>query len=371
LVLGAGKMARAIVSDLVKQRFVDKVVIGARHLKKARVLKRSLGKKVKFVKFDLNDYHHVEMLMRGYDCVVSAVPYRYNYMLTRAAVGAGCSFVDLGGNNDVVQQQFKLHKQARKRGVTIVPDTGLAPGLVSDLTALGIEEFDKVDSIKLRVGGLPLHPSPPLNYQLVFSVDGLINEYAEKAAVLEKGKLKHVESLGNVEKINFKGFVEMEAFTTSGGTSTLPRSFRGKVKTLNYKTIRYPGHAGKVKVLRDLGLFSEEARLVDGLPVEPRSLLAGLLREQLPRTGKDVVLLKVVLENRKKRVTFELVDYGKSKLTAMMRCTGFPAAVVAGMVVQGELPVGVLKHEFDIPSKLLVERLRKRGLRIRRKVRYL
>ena len=372
LVLGSGKMAKAIAYDFVKQKDIEKVVIASRTLKGAKKIVKFLNnKKAHAAQVYVQDYKDVVKLMKGFDCAVSAVPYNFNYNLARAAIEAGCNFLDLGGNNDVVKQEFSLSKKAKKRKIAIVPDCGLAPGLVSNLTALGLKEFKKVETIKLRVGGLPQHPEPPLNYMIVFSTHGLINEYIESAKLIKNFKIITRPGMEDLEKIYFPGYGNLEAFNTSGGTSTLPQSFKGKIKNLNYKTIRYPGHAEKIKTLMQLGLTSSKKINAEGIDVAPRTVLEALLNKNLKAKDKDLILLKVSLEDKKKIVTYELIDKEKQGLTAMMRCTGFPVAVIAEMIARKQIEKkGTLKHEFDIPPEILIAELRKRGLNIKRKVRY-
>jgi len=370
LVLGAGKMAKAIAYYFVQQGF--QVTIASISLTELTTIKRFLKSRlVHTAKLDLNNSKKVITLMKSHDCAVSAVPYHFNYVLAKAAVAAGCHFVDLGGNNDIVRKEFSLHNKAKKKGVAIVPDAGLAPGLVSNLTALGLQEFSSADTIQLRVGGLPQHPKPPLNYMLTFSVEGLINEYVEPVVVIDHYRMKKVKPLNDVEKIHFRGFGQLEAFNTSGGISTLPQSFQGKVRTLNYKTIRYPGHAKQIRLLMELGLASTKKQTINKTKINLRQVLEHVLHKKLTYKGKDVVLLKVIIANKKKRVVFTLIDYETKKLTAMMRCTGFPAAVIAEMLVNGEVKKrGTLKHEFDIPPKKLIKKLREQGLAIRKSVKY-
>src|SRR5204862_625335 len=129
----------------------------------------------------------------------------------------------LGGDNDVVAAELALHAAARAKGVNVIPGCGLAPGMTAVLVAHAVARFDSVDEIHIRVGGLPLAPKPPLDYQLVFSVEGLINEYVERARVVRDGKVVEIESMTEVEELEFpQPFGKMEAFQTSGGTSTLP-----------------------------------------------------------------------------------------------------------------------------------------------------
>ncbi|MBD3304590.1 hypothetical protein GF343_05580 [Candidatus Woesearchaeota archaeon] len=375
LIVGAGKQAQAIAYEFVRQKDIDEVCVASRHLDKPKKIKKMLkSDKICPVKLNAKNFNETVKLMKKFDCAVSAVPYQYNYDLARAAVKAGCNFIDLGGNVDIVKKEFSLSKQAKKNNVAIIPDCGLAPGLVSNLAALAVQKDfkgNKVKSVKLRVGGLPQHPKGPLKYMIVFSVHGLINEYIEPVLVIDNYKLKTVEPMQDVEELNFPGFGKMEAFNTSGGTSTMPQSYKGKIKELNYKTIRYPGHAEKVRCMMYLGLTSSKPREVEGCKFPPRELLEDLFKEKLSYKDKDLVLLKVIVEGTKKKVVYTLVDKEKGGLTAMTRCTGFPAGVIAEMIVRGDIKKkGALKHEFDVPPQILYKALKNRGLNIKKKVYY-
>ena len=161
----------------------------------------------------------------------------------------------------------------------MVPNCGLAPGLAGILAVAGAGEFEEIDAIRMRVGGLPQHPRPPLNYQIVFSAEGLINEYVEDAEVIRNGVRTSVPSMRDLEEIAFPPpFGTLEAFNTSGGASMLPEMFEGKVKELDYKTIRYPGHCEKFRMLLELG-FADPEPLTFGSTVKTRKeLFADLLR---------------------------------------------------------------------------------------------
>lgn len=370
LILGSGKMAKAIAYDFVKQKNISKVVIASHHKKSAQELCRWLkSRKAEAVELDMTSTKQVIALMKRTDCAVSAVPYIYNFELAKAAVSAGCHFIDLGGNNDIVKQEFSLSKAAKKKGIAIIPDTGLAPGLVSNLTAHGMLDLPNPLSVQLRVGGLPQNPKPPLDYMIVFSVTGLINEYIEPAVIIKDYKIKAVPGMSDVEYLKFPGIGEFEAFYTSGGTSTLPQTFKGRIKNLDYKTIRYKGHAAQIKLLMDLGLTSSREIELKGRKIAPRDVLEKLFEENLSFKDKDMIVLKAVLEDNSKRIEYTLVDYETPELTAMMRCTGFPAAVIAEMLVNGDIKKrGTLKQELDINPVKLVQELRKRGLRIVKKV---
>jgi lysine 6-dehydrogenase len=287
--------ARAVTYDLVRQSDVDEVRIADIDPERLQNLKRVLrSKKVRTFVADASDRQRMAELMNSCDVAVSCVPYFFNLGLARAAVSARTHFCDLGGNNDVVHAELGLSAQAKKAGVTVVPDCGLAPGMVSILAADGFSRLERTDSISIRVGGLPRKPKPPLNYSLVFSANGLINEYVEPCLALRDGKLAWREPLAEVEELTFpKPFGKLEAFNTSGGSSTLPYTYRGRVKSLDYKTIRYPGHCAKVRLLFDLGLTDLKPIDVDGKRIVPRHLLIQRLEAVLPLEKDDVVLLRV------------------------------------------------------------------------------
>ncbi|HXG57756.1 MAG TPA: saccharopine dehydrogenase C-terminal domain-containing protein, partial [Thermoanaerobaculia bacterium] len=324
LVLGAGRMGLGAAFDFAHQDDVTQVTVADVDGAKARAVAARVGPKVVPLQLDVSDTAAVVDLMRGHAAVLSCVVYKLNVHLARAAIEAGTNFCDLGGNNDVVAAELALNAAAREHGVSVIPDCGLAPGMVAVLVAHGAKHFEKPDAIHIRVGGLPQQPKPPLDYQLVFSVEGLINEYVERARVIRDGKIVEVESMTEVESIEFPPpFGVLEAFQTSGGTSTLPDTFFGRVRELDYKTIRYPGHCAKFKTMIDLGLCRSEPIEVDGIRVVPRRVLGELLTRNLPHDEPDVVLVRVEISGEGKRLRYDIIDYhdAATGLSAMMRTT--------------------------------------------------
>jgi len=303
---------------------------------------------------------------------VSCVPYRFNFELSKAAIEAGVHMCDLGGNNDVVRKQLCLDAKARRVGVTIIPDCGLAPGMATVLTADALRRMDRVTEVHIRVGGLPVEPTGPLGYMLLFNPVGLVNEYKELPVVIRQGKVQRAAPLDELEEIEFpEPFGKLEAFNTSGGTSTLPQTLLGKVQELDYKTIRYPGHRDKVKCMMDLGLFDEEPLSMAGKEVVPREVTEALLWERLPREGDDVVLLRVwvegEVEGRERTLTYTLIDHCDPEvgLTAMQRTTAFPASIVARMLASGEIDQrGVVPQELVVPTRSYLEELENRGINV-------
>jgi lysine 6-dehydrogenase len=211
---------------------------------------------------------------------------------------------------------------------------------------------------------------PPLNYAQTFSVHGLINEYVENATIIRNGELTIVPSLEELEAIEFpQPFGVLEAFTTSGGVSTLPKTYDGRIQHLDYKTIRYPGHCAQIKLLNALGLFEKEPININGTSIVPRDLIATRLEETLPKDEPDVVLLRVtvtgVKEKRPMSIIWEAVDYADqgAGLTAMMRMTAFPASILAQMIARNDIPdKGVLVQETHVPTKLFLAELAGRGI---------
>jgi lysine 6-dehydrogenase len=348
--------------------------------------------------------------MRGHDSAISCVTYFHNLQLARAAIEARTNFCDLGGNNTVVDAELALDEEARAAGVNVVPDCGLAPGMVSVLAAHGAARFAQLDELHIRVGGLPQQPRPPLDYQIVFSVEGLINEYVERARVIREGQLIEVESMTELESLDFpEPYGRMEAFQTSGGTSTLPETFAGRVQELDYKTIRYPGHCERFKLLIDLGLASSEEVEAGGARLSPRKLLGELLQRHLPADGPDLVFIRLEFAGRLKtdedallkqlvevkqvspaeassemfdkvvrdatregqpqtaRLRYDIIDRfdPRTGLSAMQRTTAFPASLVAQMMAQGlTTRKGAVPQERCIPPDLFVAALAARAIDI-------
>ncbi|MBS1996728.1 MAG: saccharopine dehydrogenase NADP-binding domain-containing protein, partial [Cyanobacteria bacterium SZAS LIN-2] len=220
LVLGAGRIGYAVVYDLVRSPKVEKVIISDVDLSRVEAIAAKFAdEKVIPVELDVANQDEVAQLMHEVDVAISCVTYKHNYELAKIALSTKTHFVDLGGNEDIVAKEFLLDEVAKEQGVTIIPDLGLAPGLVSLLAVSAAESLDELYEIKLRVGGLPSEPEDCfLGYSQVFSIDGLINEYYEDCTIVRDGKLMTVPSMTELETIEFpRPFGIMEAFNTSGG----------------------------------------------------------------------------------------------------------------------------------------------------------
>lgn len=365
LVLGAGRMGLGAVHDLAAQPDVEHVTVADMDAERARAVAARAGAKGRAVSLDCSDHAAVVALMRGHAAAISCVNYWLNEGLARAAIEAGTNFCDLGGNNTVVDAELALDAEARAAGVNVVPDCGLAPGMTAVLVAHAMSRVENADEIHIRVGGLPLEPKPPLDYQLVFSVEGLINEYIERARVLRGGQVVEIDSMTELEELEFPApFGKLEAFQTSGGTSTLVDTYLGQVRELDYKTIRYPGHCAKFKAMIDLGLCSSEP---EPNGVTPRKFFGDLLVRNLPHDEPDVVLVRVEVSGCGKRLRYDIIDrYDQATgLSAMMRTTAFPASIVALMMARGQTTSkGALPQEKCIPPDAFMKELAARGIEV-------
>ena len=371
LVLGAGLMGRALAFDLVHSSPGRSVTLADIDITRATNAANAVDpKRVVPRQLDVQDHAEVVRLMAEHRVVISAVTFHHNHLLTKAAIEAGCHFCDLGHDDDIVARQLGEGKSAEAAGVTVIANCGLAPGLADILAMHAYSQFDSVDSIQMRVGGLPQHPHPPFNYQLVFSAEGLIEEYTLQATILRDGEIRHMESLTGIEHLTFPPpFGELEAFHTGGGASRLPQLLKGKVRSLEYKTIRYKGHCEKMKVLLDLGFASNEPISAGSSVITAREMFLELLKKRLTFNEPDAVLLLITALGRKNgaeaRLSYRLVHLsdGNNSMTAMMRTTSFPTSIIAQFMLDETIARrGVFTAEEIVPADLLIAELKKRNV---------
>jgi lysine 6-dehydrogenase len=383
-VLGSGRQGTAIAYDLACFGEASSIVLldqdGALAQKAARRVNQLSGTKLaRGGTLDVQDQKALLKSLVGMDVCISAVPYKFNAELTKAAIEAGAHFCDLGGNTDIVREQIGMASSAKKAGVSVVPDCGLAPGMANSLALYILERLDSINAtprqIKMYCGGLPQNPQPPLGYQMLFSMDGLINEYDSPVYSLRNGKIKELEPLTELEEVEFSEPVgRCEAFLTSGGTSTAPWRYEKSLQAYEYKTVRYPGHCEKIKVIRDLGMWEPEQESIRGTKVAPRVVFAHMAGSRLEfPDARDLVVLRVQGigdEKKSKRpikIQLDLIDYFDpvTGFTAMERTTGFPTAIVAILQAQGAIKPGANPPDPSVPAKPFVSALLDRGFDLR------
>jgi lysine 6-dehydrogenase len=377
LVIGAGKQGSACALDLLQQPQVTKVILAD---KAADRLPESLTSfsadpRLELHRLDLNDEAATRAAMAGVQSVLSAAPYYFNEPLARLAIEAGAHFADLGGNTEIVFQQKKLDAAATAKGVSVIPDCGLAPGMVNILAGEGIRRLDTVDKVKIYVGGLPQHPEPPLNYMVVYSLEGALDYYTTPSWVLRESKRAQVEALSELEEVSFPAPVgTLEAFHTGGGISTMPFAWEGKIPVMEYKTLRYPGHAAIMRPIRDLGLLDNTPIEMNGggHRISPRQAFIASVSPRLTKpNGRDLVALRVDVTGTKNGRSagwrWQMVDrYDEMRhVTAMMRTTGYSLAITGLMQVDGRVTMkGVHTPDECMPAGAYIAELAERGVRI-------
>ncbi len=371
LVLGAGLQGSACAYDLLAHTDYDVVIADINVDSVAPFLQPYVGGRLTLQQVDANDRASVRRVMEGVTATMSAFPYYFNLGMAVAAIDAGSHFCDLGGNTEIVVQQKALADRAREKGVSVVPDCGLAPGMVNILAQHGISRLDRVDAVRIKVGGLPQKPEPPLNYQLVYSLEGALDYYTTLSWVLRDGKPTQVKALSEIEELEFPGVGTLEAFHTAGGLSTMAQSYEGKVPTMEYKTLRFPGHAKLMEAIRDLGLLDLEPVDVKGAHVVPRDVFISIVGPRLRkdyRVSPDMVALRVEAEGEKDGrpalFRWDLLDRfdAATGITAMMRTTGFSLAITGAFQAQGKIEPGVWTPDEAMPAPAYIDALAGRGV---------
>jgi lysine 6-dehydrogenase len=379
-VLGGGRQGTAAAYDMAKFGEAKRVLIGDISLEAAQRsaarVNGLLGREIaEAYRVDVTDPDQLLTFLTGVDSFLSAVPYWHNPSITQVAIAAKACMTDLGGNTDLVREQMKLSPQAQAAGIAIMPDCGQVPGMGTSLTMYAMSLLDETDEIMMWDGGNPLHPQPPFNYILTFNIAGLTNEYYGVANFLRDGKLVEVPTFlsEDYETIEFPAPIgKMEAFVAGGGTSTMPWTFEGKLKTLWNKTLRWPGHFVEWQAYMKAGLLETEPIEVNGIKVAPREVLHTLLDPKLrAKPGEpDLVIVRVLAKGRKAgratQVLLDLIDRFDevTGFTAMERTTGWDGSIKAILNAQGVTPRGVNPAEVAVSGPLYVAELRRRGFRL-------
>lgn len=376
-VLGAGKQGTAAAYDFLRFGKPDAVWMadadGRAAEKSAERLRKLVPEQTERIfsaQVDATDPEGLVAFLEPVQTLLSAVPYFMHPTVALAALAAKTNMCDLGGNTSVGLKVLSLNEQAQEAGITLIPDCGLAPGLVNTLAMYGIESMDTCREIQLRCGGLPQKPKPPLEYKLVFAISGLTVEYFGKAHVIRDGKVVEVDTFTELEEIEFPSPVgKCEAFVTSGGASTAPLTLEGKVEKYEYKTVRYPGHHAKFRVIKELGLLDLEPVKVGDMEVVPREVFHRVAAPKLDfPQDHDLVVVRAVFHGMKAgkaiRKQFDILDFydEATGFSAMERTTGFSAAVVCEMIAEGNVAPGAHPLEQAIPGAEFVDRLIQRGI---------
>jgi saccharopine dehydrogenase-like NADP-dependent oxidoreductase len=335
-VVGAGKIGSTIASLLSGSGDYEVLLIDQ---SPAALAEAEAGAKT--IAMAIDDPVILARALTGAFAVISAAPYHLTTVVAEAAKAAGAHYLDL--TEDVAASRV-VRDLAKNASTAFIPQCGLAPGFITIAAWDLAQHFDELHDVRLRVGALPRYPSNALNYNLTWSTDGVINEYCEPCEAIVGGRLREVPALEECEEFSLDG-VTYEAFNTSGGLGTLCQTLDGKVRNLNYRTIRYPGHAAIMKaLLNDLGLRNR------------RSLLKDILEHAVPATLQDVVIVFVTVsglkDGRLMQETYVNKVYaqpvGGKMMSAIQITTAGAVCAVLDLLAQGKLPQAGFIRQEDI-----------------------
>ena len=351
-IIGSGRQGTAAAYDIIKFAYPESLTIidvSIENLNKCKnLIKKLTGADINTIKLDINDSRALLEALKDVDIFLSSVPYPLNPYLTDIAIESKTSMVDLGGHTNNVIKQLKRTDDAKKAGITIVPDCGMGPGMNVSMALLSMEDFDKVDEVRVWDGGLPQSPKPPWNYNLFFNIQGLTNEYDGNAYFIRDGKVVEVPCFEDIENLTFSDAIgSLEAAVTSGGLSTMPWTFEGKIKLLENKTLRYPGHWSEMLAYRQLGLFDEDEIDFNGSKISPREFYHSLLEPKIyNKNPEDVCIMRTQcigeLNGQKKTKNIECIEFydKETGFLAMEKWTGFHASMVMQHIIAGKVDLG-------------------------------
>jgi lysine 6-dehydrogenase len=347
--IGCGNIGSIAAEDLAKSTSSTKVTVADKDETTAKAVAKKINRSnVSWTQLDATNHDKLVHALKDYDLIMGFLPGKLGYHLAEACLEARKSLVDV---SYMPESPLKLNNKAVKADVTIIPDCGLAPGISNILVGHAVKKLDRVQSVNIMVGGLPEKPIPPLGYIITWSPENLIDEYERKAKIVRNGKKIEVEALSELEEIEFPGLGRLEAFNTDG-LRTLPDTIEN-AKEMREKTLRYAGHAEKIKLLKALGFFEEKQISINGTSVSPRKLTVKLFAQKLRKPEvKDVVALKVeacgTKKGKKTCYTYHLLDYYDEKLgiTAMARTTAYPASIIAQLMLKG-----IIKEKGVVPPE--------------------
>lgn len=335
-VVGAGKIGSTVV-DLLEGSGDYQVMVIDRSAEALTEL--NPASKAERVAMSIDDPKTLAARLAGRFAVVNCAPYHLTTTVAEAARDAGAHYLDL--TEDVASSRV-VRELAKDSKTAFIPQCGLAPGFITIAAWALAKHFDELHDVRLRVGALPRYPSNALNYNLTWSTDGVINEYCEPCEAIVNGRLREVPALEECEEFALDG-VTYEAFNTSGGLGTLCQTLDGKVRNLNYRTIRYPGHAAIMKaLLNDLNLRNR------------RDVLKDILENSVPATLQDVVIVFVTVSGMKDgrlmqetyvNKVFAHAIGGEMKSAIQITTAGAICAVL-DMLADGKLPqTGFIRQE--------------------------
>jgi len=337
IVLGCGNIGSVAAKDLAESLPSAEIVMADVNKNRAEEAASKIGRdNVSWVQTDASNHRELVSAIKKFDLAVGTLPGRIGFKACKASISAKVDIVDV---SYMPEDVMALNKAALKAKVCVVPDCGMSPGISNILVGRAISKLDQVESVHILNGGLPEKLVPPLGYVITWSVKDLIDMYSRKVNLVKDGKVIQVEAMSGLEQITFPGVGKLEAFYTDG-LRTLLHTVKG-ARDMWEKSLRYPGHVEKIKLLKTLGFFDEKPIGLEHLQISPREITAKLLERKLKKPEvPDIVALHVEVGGLKddKRVTYSyhmLDRYDKKrKVTAMARTTAYTTSIVAQLVAK-------------------------------------
>ena len=372
LVVGCGHIGSVAAEDLARSMSSVEVYVADKNVARAKEVTKRIGmNNVVWIQLDATNYRKMVETLGTFDLIVGFLPGSLGYRLVEACIDAERNLVDV---SYMPEDPLTLNDKAVRANVTVIPDCGLAPGISNVLVGHALGKLDKVRAVQIMVGGLPEKPVPPLGYIITWSPENLIDEYTRKTRIVENGQIVDVETLSGLEEVEFPNVGMLEAFYTDG-LRTLLHTVKN-VDNMWEKTLRYSGHAEKIRLLNALGFFNEDHISVNGVSLSPRKLTVKLFERKLRRPEiRDIVVMRVevsgVKNDKHVRYVYHLLDrYNEERgTTAMARTTAYPASIVAKSMLEkaveekGVVPLERLGVSEEFFSTFLNE-LEKRGIEI-------
>ncbi len=348
LILGAGMVGSVMAADLARDGGFSVTIADKNPASLAAAQARAAPAPLQIAAADLADPAQVARLARAHDIVLGALSSRIGLSAMRAVIDAGRHYCDISFmSEDPTEPDLGLDQLARDRGVTVVYDFGVAPGMSHVLAAHGARQLDRCDALEIYVGGLPVERRWPFEYKAAFSPFDVIEEYTRPARLVERGEVVVRQALSEPELMDFPGVGTLEAFNTDGLRS-LCATHLGRVPWMKEKTLRYPGHIALMRAFRETGLFSEHpvsVRAVDGAmsQVIPRDLTSALMFPKWTYAPgeADLTVMRVIAlgekAGRPHRLQWDLLDQldPATGATSMARTTAFPCTILARAVASG------------------------------------
>ncbi len=337
LVLGCGNIGSVVAEDIAQNLSSAQITIADMNEDRVKGVVSRIGRdNVSWSKVDALNHDDLVNTLRKFDLAVGALPGVIGYRVCEAAISAGKDIVDV---SYMPEDVMTLHQDALKAEISVLPDCGMSPGLGSILVGHAASKLDRVECVHMMNGGLPETPVPPLGYVITWSVNDLIDMYCRKVTIVKKGKTVEVEAMSGLEEIRFSGVGKLEAFYTDG-LRTMLYTMKG-VKDMWEKTLRYPGHVEKIKLLKTLGFFDAEPLNTENLNISPREVTAELFERKLKRRDVlDIVVMHVEVSGLRNgnyaAYAYHVLDrYDKQhQVTAMARTTAYTASVTAQLLAK-------------------------------------